>query len=64
MPWLLTNVINTDRNTQEILHILRAADGTSRLDVLTRKVEAIERTLRRRSKKSSPQPDDDANDAE
>jgi hypothetical protein len=67
MPWLLTQVINTERNTQEILHMLRAADGQSRLDILGRQVTAIEKMLRRRSgrsKKLSPLPGKEVADDE
>jgi hypothetical protein len=69
MPWMLTNLINTDRNVQDALHMLRSPAGHShievlcqKIDALTLKVEAIDKMLRRRSgrsKKLSPVPADD-----
>jgi hypothetical protein len=68
----MTQLVIIDRNTQDILQMLRTAEGQSRIDVLThqvmgvdKRVMVIDKMLRRRSgrsKKLAPVPGDDAID--
>lgn len=58
-PWVTSQIINNDRNIQELNRLLRMPDGTSRLDDLTRKVNDIHRMLRRRHGRSKKLISDD-----
>jgi uncharacterized protein YerC len=63
MPTVITQLVIVDRNTQDILHLIRNVDGTNKLEVLLQRFEVIEKMLRRRngrSKKLMPavMPDD------
>lgn len=58
VPWINQHLVNIDANQQAILQLLRDERGRNRLtdlmdrqDALTRKMEAIERSLRTRPKK-------------
>jgi hypothetical protein len=58
-PWVTTQIINMERNQQDMMRVLINRDGSSRLDPilmqlteLTDKVVVIDKMLRRRSGRS------------
>lgn len=58
-PWVTTQIINMERNQQDMMRVLINRDGSSRLDPilsqmaeLTEKITVIDKMLRRRSGRS------------
>jgi len=68
-PWVTSQIINMERNQQDMMRVLLNRDGSSRLDPimvqltdLTERVTVIDKMLRRRSGRSkklkTPEPDE------
>lgn len=58
-PWVTTQIINMERNQQDIMRVLIDRDGSSRLEpialqlaALSGKIDVIDKMLRRRSGRS------------
>lgn len=52
-PTVITQLVILDRNTQDILHLLRNPDGSNKLDMILLQLTSLNKMLRRRNGRSS-----------